>query len=64
MPACKEYRKCINQLFRPKLVLPKWMRPPGMGDCTTCHTCGKNETCIGYQPAPGLCIVEIKEEKT
>lgn len=64
MPACKEYRKCINQLFRSKVVWPKWMRPKGMGDCTTCQPCEMNKECIGYYPAPGLFTVEIKEEKT
>lgn len=60
MPACKKYRQCINQLFRPKTVIPLWILPLGLGDCTTCQPCAKNEECTGYYPAPALIKIEIK----
>jgi len=60
--ACEEHKKCINQLFRPKMAMPVWMRPKGMGDCTTCKPCENNTACTGFYPAPGLLIVTVGDE--
>lgn len=50
---------CINQLFRPKMKIPKWMSPKGRGDCTTCKPCSKNLKCSCYTPV-GLILIEEK----
>lgn len=42
--------KCINQLVRPKIKVPKFIRPKGCGDCTTCESCPKNLNCSCYIP--------------
>lgn len=42
--------KCINQLIRPKVKVPKFMRRKGCGDCTTCETHINNKNCKCYMP--------------
>lgn len=36
---------CLNQLVRPKVKIPKWMRREGCGDCTICETHIDNLNC-------------------
>lgn len=52
--------KCINQLVRPKVKIPKWMRREGCGDCTICETHIDNLNCKCRIPV-GLISVEVKE---
>jgi len=47
--------KCLNQIIRPKVKLPKWMLPKGIGDCTVCQPCLKNLECKGYIPVSIIC---------
>lgn len=47
--------KCINQLIRPKIKVPRFARPEGCGDCTTCVPCERNIDCSCYTPV-GLVI--------
>jgi len=53
--------KCINQMIRPKIKIPKWMRAEGVGDCTTCKTCLKNLECKHYTPVGLIKIGPIAE---
>ena len=46
-------------MFRPKVFLPKFVRPMGMGDCTTCEPSIENEKCYGYFPAPKISFVNM-----
>jgi len=62
--ACdKDYNgpMCINQLIRPKIEIPKWMRGEGIGDCTKCKPCFKNLECKHYTPVGLIKIGPIAE---
>lgn len=51
--------RCINQVFRPKLKLPEYMRNGG-GDCTVCQPDKDgNGHCSRYHPIR-VHIIEVK----
>jgi len=55
--------RCINQLIRPKVQIPKWMWwDDGIGDCSTCKPCPQNLKCKGYTPV-SLMGVEVQTSK-
>lgn len=51
---------CINQLIRPKISIPKWMRADGCGDCTVCEPSKRNSECKNYVP---MVLVGFNEKK-
>ena len=53
-------RKCINQLYRPKMEVPKEIRPKGCGNCFRCRTHKDNLDCSCYWPVG---LMKFKRKK-
>ena len=56
-----EYKKvCLFQFLPRGEKVPKNMRKPGTGDCSTCTTDEKNKYCTSYTPIT-IMTTEVKQ---
>ena len=53
-------KRCINQLVRPKIYVPRFIRPEGCGDCTKCKPHSDNLKCSCYTPVD---LIKIREKR-